>query len=178
MAASRVVSGGEEQLVALRQRFQGAVRRACPRWLADDAEDIVQAGLMRLFTSQEKSAGERQFSSIYLAKAARGAVVDEIRRRYRRREFPLEEKGPVDLAVSHDPDPERQSASREIGRALRDCLARLRESRRLPVTLYLRGCSVPEVGRRLRWTPKKTESLVFRGLKDLRLCLSRKGIGP
>jgi RNA polymerase sigma-70 factor (ECF subfamily) len=172
------MSSREEQLAALRLRFQGAVKRACPPWLADDAEDMVQAGLMRLVASWEESAGKQEFSSIYLAKAARGAVVDEIRRRYRRRESQLEEEGVVGVAISHNPDPEREAASREIGRALRDCLRRLRDSRRLPVTLYLRGCSVPEVGRRLRWTPKKTESLVFRGLQDIRVCLSRKGIRP
>jgi RNA polymerase sigma-70 factor (ECF subfamily) len=126
----------------------------------------------------KKSAGEREFSSIYLAKAARGVVVDEIRRRYRRRESQAEERQSVEFAPSNRPDPEREIFSREMGVALRDCLKRLKDSRRLPVTLYLRGCSVPEVGQRLQWTRKKTESLVFRGLKDLRLCLSKKGIAP
>jgi RNA polymerase sigma-70 factor (ECF subfamily) len=169
---------GEEELKALRRRLRAAVARTCPSWLAADSEDIVQTGFMQLVTKLKKSAGERQFSSIYLAKAARGVVVDEIRRRYRRRELQTEERQSVEFARSNDPDPERESASREIGQALRDCLKRLRDSRRLPVTLYLRGCSVPEVGRRLEWPPKKTESLVFRGLKDLRLCLSKKGVAP
>jgi RNA polymerase sigma-70 factor (ECF subfamily) len=178
MSPDRSTPIGNEELKALRRRFRAAVARACPPWLANDAEDIAQAGFMQLVEKLKNGAGVRGFSSIYLSKAARGVVVDEVRRRYRRREFHTEERQSVEFARSNDPDPERESASREIGEALRDCIKRLLDSRRLPVTLYLRGCSVPEVGRRLHWTPKKTESLVFRGLKDLRLCLSRKGLAP
>ena len=178
MQSNYSVPIGDEELNALRLRFRGAVARACPPWLAADSEDIVQTGIMQLVTKLKICAGERRFSSIYLEKAARGVVVDEVRRRYSRREYQAEERQPVEMARSNAPDPERESASREIGAALRDCIKQLRDSRRLPVTLYLRGCSVPEVGRRLDWTPKKTESLVFRGLKDLRLCLSSKGVAP
>jgi RNA polymerase sigma-70 factor (ECF subfamily) len=178
MSPDRSTPIGNDELKALRRRFRAAVARACPPWLAADSEDIVQAGFMHLVEKLKKGAGDRGFSSIYLAKAARGVVVDEVRRRYSRREYQAEERQPVEMARSNAPDPERESASREIGEALRDCIKRLRESRRLPVTLYLRGCSVPEVARRLQWTPKKTESLVFRGIKDLRLCLSRKGLAP
>ena len=74
--------------------------------------------------------------------------------------------------------PEEDSASREITRGVVDCLARLVTPRRLAVTLYLHGCSVPEASARLRWTHHRTESLVYRGLADLRRCLERKGLRP
>jgi RNA polymerase sigma-70 factor, ECF subfamily len=48
--------------------------------------------------------------------------------------------------------------------------------RRHAVTLNLQGHSVPDIGRLLGWTAKKAENLVYRGMADLRSCLSSKGI--
>jgi RNA polymerase sigma-70 factor (ECF subfamily) len=35
---------------------------------------------------------------------------------------------------------------------------------------------VPELGRLLGWNAKKAENLVYRGLADLRGCLTEKGV--
>ena len=75
-------------------------------------------------------------------------------------------------------DPERGTASQEIGSAIQECLARLVQSRQLAVTLYLQGSTVPEASRRLGWTLGKTEKLVYRGLDDMRRCLRGKGVTP
>jgi RNA polymerase sigma-70 factor (ECF subfamily) len=115
---------------------------------------------------------------MYLAKAAHGATVDEIRRRCRRKENPAEKGEMVERARSDRPGPERQTAARELGRGIQECLARMLRPRRLAVTLHIHGCTVKECARRLRWSFKKTESLVYRGLKDLRHCLSMKGLSP
>ena len=66
-----------------------------------------------------------------------------------------------------------ERTSREIDRGITDCLGRLPQPRRLAVTLFLQGYTVPEAGRLLGWTTKKTEHLVSRGLEGLRGCLSR-----
>ena len=81
-------------------------------------------------------------------------------------------------ARSGDPGPERRSAAREITDGIRECLAGLLKPRRLAVTLYLQGCSVPKAAMHLAWTLKKTENLTYRGLGDLRKCLSGKGLEP
>lgn len=168
-----------EQLESLRQRVAAAVRRACPPWLARQADDIAQNVFIRLAGVLVETEGERRFSSMYLEKAAYGATVDEIRRSCRRREVPLpENEGLADLAQATTADPERQAASTEIGRGIQACLQTLVRPRRLAVTLYLQGCSVPESARRLGWTAKRTENLVYRGLAGLRNCLARKGLTP
>lgn len=46
------------------------------------------------------------------------------------------------------------------------------------MTLYLHGWTVPEAAGQLRWNLKRTESLVYRGLGELRGCLGRKGLAP
>lgn len=157
----------------LRARVQAAVRRVCPAWLEDRADDIAQTVMIQL-TSGE---GDRTFSSIYLARAAHGATVDEIRRVARRRESPGGEEGMIQAAAP-DAGPERQALAGEIAAGIRACLVRLVRPRRLAVTAYLMGCGVPETAGLLGWDRKRAENLVYRGLADLRRCLSGKGIEP
>jgi RNA polymerase sigma-70 factor (ECF subfamily) len=162
----------------LSRRVAAAVRRHCPGWLSAQADDIVQNVLLKLLKSLKKSDGNRTFSSVYLEKSVSGAVVDEIRRACRRRENPMGNGAAMERAASSRAGPERDSASGEIARGILECLDRLVRPRKLAVTLYLHGCTVPEAARRLRWSVHKTESLVYRGLSDLRVCLSRKGLKP
>ena len=104
--------------------------------------------------------------------------MDEIRRRCRRKEETPDEPGTLESAPSEAGNPERMSAALEIGRGIGECMTQLSDPRRLAVTLFLRGCSVPEAARRLRWTVKRTEHLVYRALRDLRQCLAMKGLQP
>jgi RNA polymerase sigma-70 factor (ECF subfamily) len=158
-----------------------AVGRVCPRWMADRADDLVQVALMRVMEIQRRKDGAAEFSSSYLKKAAYSALIDEIRRLRRRQEVSIdggedEESGPAFDPVAPEPDPERASAGRQAGRAIRDCLGGMVPPRRHAVTLNLQGHSVPEIGRLLGWTAKKAENLVYRGMADLRSCLGAKGI--
>ncbi len=162
----------------LRGRVAAAVRCACPTWLQPQHEDIVQNVMVKLLKILERGDGDRTFSSLYLEKTVRCALVDEIRRAYRTREVPVEDGDAIERVASSSADPERRSAAREIGEGIRLCLERLVRPRRLAVGLYLNGCSVPEAAALLRWTRRKTESLVYRGLADLRCCLERKGLKP
>jgi RNA polymerase sigma-70 factor (ECF subfamily) len=75
-------------------------------------------------------------------------------------------------------DPAGGVEAREIGREIRDCLTHLGDNRCLAVTLFLQGHTAPETGRILGWTLRKTENLIFRGMADLRGCLSAKGLKP
>ena len=159
-----------------------AVDRVCPRWMADRADDLVQVALMRVMEVQRKKEGTAELSGFYLKKVAYSALIDEIRRLRRRQEVSLEGSGPdEEESVVYDPaapgpDPERASAGREAGRAIRDCLGLMVAPRRHAVTLNLQGHSVPEIGKLMGWTPKKAENLVYRGMSDLRGCLGSKGI--
>ena len=104
-------------------------------------------------------------------------LVDELRRAQRLRETSLEDETVAPVAISEQ-DPERLTASGEIGRGIQDCLAQMIRDRRLAVTLYLQGHSVPEAAKLLEWSAKRTENLVYRGLADLRQCLTSKGLQP
>jgi RNA polymerase sigma-70 factor, ECF subfamily len=173
----------DSRWAALATAMARAVRRQCPAWLADSAQDIAQAALTKVMTGELKSEGARPLSSFYLHRVAHSALVDEIRRRKRRPEVSLEETTDdssqiVRFEPRADGDPESSASFRELGAAVRDCLLGTKRERRLAVTLYLQGHSVPEAARILGWDVKRTENLVYRGLADLRQCLMGKGHTP
>ena len=157
----------------VRQRLERAVAKICPRSIASQREDLVQEALLRVVRLKDKT---EEMSHAYLKRVAYSVLVDEIRRRRVRPEVLLEDDEPEEPANA--PGPERETWGRQIGEALRLCLSKLREPRRRPVTLQLLGYKVPQIAEQLDWSRKKTENAVYRGLGDLRRCLSSQGVQP
>lgn len=173
-----VTSQPSQEVAELRRQLVRAVQRTCPRWMTAEADDLVQTALLRVMEIKRRREGDAEFSTFYLRRTAYSVVVDEIRRRRRRGEVPLEPEaeGEEPVRPAHDPDPEQVSASRELGRAISDCLGRLVSPRRIAATLHLQGHRIREVGDLMGWTEKKAENLIYRGLADLRECLQGRGI--
>jgi RNA polymerase sigma-70 factor (ECF subfamily) len=151
---------------ALATAMARAVRKQCPAWLRDHAQDIAQAALTKVMAAERRGEGIRPLSPFYLYRVAHSALVDEIRHRKRRPEVPLEGVRAAD------------DDARAFEPAGHDCLSCAKRERRLAVTLYLLGHTVPEAARILGWDAKRTENLVYRGLADLRQCLAGKGHKP
>lgn len=168
----------EEEVAKLRRDLGTAVRSVCPAWLADRSDDLVQTATLRALDVLRRREGNEPLSTFYLRRTAYSAVVDEIRRWRRRRETVLEQDATSAAElVTEDAGPERRAASHELGRAIRACLAVMVAPRRSAVTLHLLGHTVPEVARLLGASAKRAENLVYRGLADLRTCLTTKGFG-
>ncbi len=175
-AGSAASSAEREFYLRLKAKLTRAVGASCPPWLCGSTDDIVQAALIRVWEIARKSEGLPQVGSSYLWKVAYSTLVDEIRKCTRRREVDLpEDEGHAALTQPAFFDPESDAKASEIGDALLDCVRRLLKTRRPAVTAYLHGHTVPETARLLGWTVKKTESLLYRGLADLRKCLASKG---
>ena len=143
--------------------------------MRDQLEDIVQNAMTRVL-GLSSPAGS--LSSSYLYRAGYTAVVDEMRRRFRRKEHAVGDREELER-LPHAVDP-GGGAIRDIDldRALWDCLARLIAPRRSAVAFHLQGYSAPETALRLGWTKKKAGHLIQRGLRELRECLTEKGVGP
>lgn len=168
----------EQALIHLRNRLSQAVARICPAWLAAHAEDIVQVAMLRIVDAGRSDEGIADLRSLYIRKAAYSAMVDEIRRLRRNVEAP---DGEGILARTEDRsarNPEESARLAQLGEEIRRCLAALPAARRIAVTLHLQGHSVPETSRLARFTFKQAENLVYRGLADLRRCLTLKGLSP
>ena len=142
-------------------------------------EDIVQNSLMRVMKALERRESNPAPPASYLWKVAYSATVDQIRRIRRRHEVPLEEPGhgkPTLATTSSNPFEDR--SLRELGRATQDCLSTIAESRRLVVGFHLLGHTVSEMKKMLDANEKRVRNLLYRGLTDLRSCLSGKGFQP
>lgn len=131
--------------------------------------------MIRVMDWQKKNEDSQGPSSSYLWKVAYSATVDEIRRARRRRENPvemeiLEKQGPVD-----ERGPLQAAVSGDLAQALNGCLRRLKENRRLIVGFHLLGHTLAESTELSGWDAKKVQNLLYRGLADLRQCLSAKG---
>jgi len=161
------------EVADLRADISRAIRTVCPRWLADQADDLTQIAISRILDRVRSTNGEMELSPGYLYRTAYSVVIDEIRRRRRRPEIPLESD---ELAVSEKGDPERQTFSREVRDAISECLSRLAPSRRRAVTLHLIGHSLEEISALLECRYKDATNLVYRGRSDLRACLRKKGV--
>ncbi|ANM29309.1 hypothetical protein ABI59_06445 [Acidobacteria bacterium Mor1] len=166
-------------LEEVRRVLVAAVAKACPAWLAGDREDIVQGAMIRVVRILEQQGEENRIrSTSYLWRVGYTATISEIRRRRRQQEEPVDLDAAPEPVDPGTPDPERVSASREIGRGIEDCLLAMIEPRRLAVTLHLHGYGLKESAAMLGWDVKRVDNLLYRGLGDLRKCLSGKGLEP
>jgi len=162
----------------LRERLLRSVRRICPRWLSDSVEDITQTALLQVMRIRDSGDGERSLAQAYLDRVAYGCTVDEMRRQRRKPVIAADGQSGLAAVATGGATPEAHAASRQIGRGIQRCLVKLVRPRRRAVTLYLVGNTVPSIGRLFGWSTKKTESLVYRGLADLRRCLVASGLEP
>ena len=149
----------------LRHDLGRAVARMCPAWPAAVRDEAVHVAVRRvadtLSTHALDGEGNRAIAASHLYKVAHSAIVNEIRRVTRRGEAEVEEHGGT-----------------EVGRVICECLLRMSQDRRLAVTLYLQGHTVPEAAGVLDWPVKRTENLVHLGLAELRRFLSNQGTEP
>ena len=155
----------------LRAHLVRAVRRVCPAWLSQDADDLVQESLIRVLQRQRRGEQAIEMSSAYLKKVAYSAVIDEIRRRRRRVEAGERSELPVE-AIESGTD---QFGAAAIGEGIRLCLEQQNADRRRALTLYLLGNSIDATARLLQSTQKRAENLIYRGLQHLRECLTEQG---
>jgi RNA polymerase sigma-70 factor (ECF subfamily) len=144
-----------------------AVGKICPRELASVREDLLQVALLRVLEMEKTGEQNRVRTASYLWRVAWSAVVDEVRRLRRRPTVSMEGEEP-----SCAPQP-------QLAVALRECLGLLAvEHRRAAVVLHLHGFSAGEAARMLGREVKQVQNATYRGLAELRRCLSSKGHAP
>ena len=161
----------------LRRALFRAVARACPSWMDAHREDVVQVAMTKVIAAMEDGKPAEEIRLPYVARVAYNALVDEMRRQRRRRALHTDDVDSLSQPMASDaPSPEQQAAHAELGGEVRDCLERMARSRRLAVVLYLEGRRATEIAKMFDWKRKQADNLVYRGLGDLRRCLTDKGI--
>lgn len=156
----------------LQERLERVIRRLCPPWLRNDADDLVQAAQLKIFRRGDPVDA---LEDGFLYRVGYSVMVDEIRRRKRRHEFTIDTLESPEPADPVEHDPERLAAGQEAGAAIHQCLSELPVDHRRAVVLRLQGHTVPEIAELLDIKPKTAENRVYRGMATLRAALGRRG---
>jgi RNA polymerase sigma-70 factor (ECF subfamily) len=176
LGASAILPDADETIDRLRADVERAVRRICPGWLVDQIDDLIQVATVRIVQRLRDTAGTSVvLTPGYVYRTAYTSLVDEIRKRRRLREVPIEHEEALAVPTVN---PERRVAARATGEAIRQCMSSLLRSRRRAVMLHLQGHSLDETSVQLGCSRKKADNLVYRGLSELRACLKARGFEP
>jgi len=135
---------------------------------ADEAEDVTQEVLVRLWSSGPAIPLERL--GAWLLRVTRNACLDHLRRRRRQRRFVPVAAADTDLEVaSRAPGPEVLATASQLGRRLIVGLGRLTEPQRSIVILrHIEGLSCREIGEIVDMTEGSVRVALHRARRRLR----------
>ena len=172
--------GDLEAFNSLVQIYQRAAYNLCLRLLGSPqaAEDATQEAFFSAF----RHIGDFRGGSFrsWLLRIAANAATDELRRRGRRPQVPLElgpgEEGPAPLVPDPSPGPEAVALRREVARQVQAGLLTLPADQRLAVVLSdVQGLSYEEVAQATGASLGTVKSRISRGRERLRGYLSERG---
>ena len=173
--AGRGDTAAFEQLV---ERYQRLVVGTVGRMLGShsDAEDIAQQVFLRVWKNAKRYRPQAKFTT-WLLKITRNLVFNELRRRSRHPQVPLqaeadEEERP--LKDEHAVAPDASLLEGELQQAVDQAIARLPEAQRMAVILRrYEELSYEEIAETLDQSVSAVKSLLFRARTELRESLKR-----
>ncbi len=161
-----------EDFRVLAERHHKAVFRLAYRMTGNqqDAEDVVQECFLRAYKQMSKFDGRSAFGT-WLHRIAANCAIDLIRTRKRRDTQQGTELNP-EIAMSHEPSPERLTGSIEIRRMLEPALAQLSDMERAAFVMrHYEGLGIEDIGATLGVQPNAAKHTVFRAVQKLRRAL-------
>lgn len=173
MEASRIPDAGVEEIIRDLSSHLDSTLTAFgyPRH-GSDRDDLLQEIRIRVWKSLRDNEHHIQYFNAYLRKIVYSVFINEINRVQRENEL-LQKSGA------------RLNAADGGGRnandaALKDILAAsiddLKESKQQVLKLRLEGFTLNEIARLNQWQYRKTCSIFYRGLKDLKRRLEERGV--
>ncbi len=180
----RALAGSQDAYADLLRRYERPVFGIVLRMVRDPAtaEDLAQEAFLKAFGALATFDTRRRFSS-WLFKIAHNAVIDHLRRRVPST-VPLEIAGDeVDplqrLPDAEAPDPERETARRDLTRALEIALGSLREEYRAVIVLrHQEGLAYEEIAEICSLPIGTVKTHLHRARKALARRMAELGWGP
>jgi RNA polymerase sigma-70 factor, ECF subfamily len=170
--------GNREAFRTLVERHSRAVFRVAFRVTGNeqDAEDVVQETFLKAYTELSRFEARAGFGT-WVHRIAANSAVDLLRKRTRHANVtPLDNGASVPLAdrlAAEAPDPERETAGRELGERIEAALATLSPLERAAFTLrHLEQRPVSEVAMLLGQSAVAARHSVFRAVGKMRRALA------
>jgi RNA polymerase sigma-70 factor (ECF subfamily) len=167
--------GAFEQLVERHQRLViGTVGRMLGS--GSDAEDIAQQVFVRVWKNAKRYEPRAKFTT-WLLKITRNLVFNELRRRSRHPQVPLQSESEEEerpLKDEHAVAPDASLLEHELQEAVDAAIAELPETQRMAVILRrYEELSYEEIAEALDQSVSAVKSLLFRARTELRQSLQR-----
>ena len=167
--------GAFEQLVERHQRLViGTVGRMLGS--GSDAEDIAQQVFVRVWKNAKRYEPRAKFTT-WLLKITRNLVFNELRRRSRHPQVPLQSESDEEERPLKDEQaiaPDASLLERELQQAVDAAIANLPETQRMAVVLRrYEELSYEEIAEALDQSVSAVKSLLFRARTELRESLQR-----
>jgi RNA polymerase sigma-70 factor (ECF subfamily) len=167
--------GAFEQLVGRHQRLViGTVGRMLGS--GSDAEDIAQQVFVRVWKNAKRYEPRAKFTT-WLLKITRNLVFNELRRRSRHPQVPLQSESEEEerpLKDEHAVAPDASLLEHELQEAVDAAIAELPETQRMAVILRrYEELSYEEIAESLDQSVSAVKSLLFRARTELRQSLQR-----
>jgi RNA polymerase sigma-70 factor, ECF subfamily len=173
----RVLDGDGDGFRVLVDRYSQALFRLSYRMTGSeaDAEDVVQETFVRAYRNLTQYDGRANFNS-WLYRIASNCALDLMAARKRRAAEPLEgdadRPGPIAVAASEQPSPERSAMSGQIGERLTAAMAQLSPQERTAFVLrHYEDFSIEEIGSSLGVGISAAKHSIFRAVQKLRRAL-------
>ena len=171
-------SGDDRALEQLVERHQRLVIGTVGRMLGagSDAEDIAQQVFVRVWKNAKRYEPRAKFTT-WLLKITRNLVFNELRRRTRHPQVPLQSESEEEerpLKDEHAVAPDASLLERELQEAVDAAIANLPETQRMAVILRrYEELSYEEIAESLDQSVSAVKSLLFRARTELRQSLQR-----
>jgi RNA polymerase sigma-70 factor (ECF subfamily) len=162
--------GNEEAFTNLVEAYQKPVYNLCYRMLGEPeaAEDAAQETFLKVYQNLARYDRERSFATWLLSIAAHYCIDRLRRRKYSAISIDEDEEGQTDIPDHFAPDPESETAKRQEGARLQNCLQSIDPIDRAAVIMrYYQDCSEVEIARALKLTVPAVKSRLHRARRAL-----------
>lgn len=140
-----------------------------------DAEEIVQDAFVRAYRKLERFESRSNFGT-WLYRICANCALDRMRKQRTEeshRERPRDEEegtpGPLDVAASEAPGPDRVAISGELGAGVRTAMKTLSATERAAFVMrHVDGFSIEEIAKSLGLNIGATKNSIFRAVQKLR----------
>jgi RNA polymerase sigma-70 factor, ECF subfamily len=162
--------GDDEAFTHLVETYQKPVYNLCYRMLGEPeaAEDAAQETFLKVYQNLARYDRERSFATWLLSIAAHHCIDRLRRRKFSAISIDEDEEGQIDIPDRFAPDPESETAKRQEGERLQNCLQSLDPIDRAAITMrYWQDCSEVEIAQALKLTVPAVKSRLHRARKAL-----------
>ncbi|HVP91321.1 MAG TPA: sigma-70 family RNA polymerase sigma factor, partial [Terriglobales bacterium] len=143
-----------------------------PRY-GSDREDLLQEIRIRIWKSLRDNERQIQYFDAYLRKIVYSVFINEINRVQRENELLQKSEARLNAGDGADRNAPEEAALRDV---LAASIDDLKEAKQQVLKLRLEGFTLNEIARLNQWPYRKTCSIFYRGLKDLKRKLGERGV--